>query len=75
VAICESAQWNNQWANHAGCRQNAAFRISKVIKMETGKATQIKRTDDEGEHVDVCIGAPTAQLGAKAHAPVAGDDK
>jgi hypothetical protein len=42
--------------------------------METGKATQIKRTDDEGEHVDVCIGAPTAQLGAKAHAPVAGDD-
>jgi hypothetical protein len=43
--------------------------------MEPGKATQIKRTDDEGEHVDVCIGAPVAQLGAKAHAPVSEGDK
>jgi hypothetical protein len=41
--------------------------------METGKAKSTIRVDDECEHVDVCIGAPAAAVGAKIHPPVAGD--
>jgi hypothetical protein len=41
--------------------------------VKTGEGKTTVRIDDEGEHIDVCIGAPAAHLGAKAHAPVSDD--